>query len=156
MAQPITMALLSPLSGKMSDRIEPRYIASTGMALTCIILFLFSLLEQDTGMIRIVYYLILLGLGFALFSSPNMNAIMSSVEKRQLGIASGISATMRVLGQMFSMGIATLVISIFVGRVHITAGVHENLIESTQVAFIIFSVLCLLGLYASMVRGNVR
>lgn len=155
-AQPITMALVSPLSGRLSDRIEPRFIASTGMGITCVMLVLLSMLKQDTAFVQIIIYLVILGFGFASFSSPNMNAIMSSVEKRHLGIASGATGTMRVLGQMFSMGIATFLISVFVGRVPITVDVYENLLTSTRVAFIIFAVLCLFGLYASLVRGNVR
>jgi len=155
-AQPITMAIIAPLSGRLSDRIEPRFIASTGMGITGLMLVMLSLLKQDTPILQIVIYLAVLGFGFALFSSPNMNAIMGSVEKRHLGIASGATGTMRVLGQMLSMGIATLVISVFVGQVQITAAVHANLITSTRTAFIIFAVFCLTGLYASLVCGNVR
>jgi len=155
-AQPITMALVSPLSGKLSDRLEPRYIASTGMAITGAMLFLLSGIDAETSLVRIVICLLVLGFGFALFSSPNMNAIMSSVEKRQLGIASGISGTMRVLGQMLSMGIATLVLSMVVGRIQITPDAYEPLIDSVGVALRVFAVMCLVGLGASMVRGNVR
>jgi EmrB/QacA subfamily drug resistance transporter len=155
-AQPVTMALVSPLSGRLSDRLEPRYIASTGMLITAVMLMLLSRLNGSTDLVQIVGYLIVLGLGFALFSSPNMNAIMSSVEKRHLGTASGISGTMRVLGQIVSMGIATLVITAFVGRVKITAEVHANLVQATGWAFMIFAGLCLIGLYASLTRGDVR
>ena len=55
-----------------------------------------------------------MGIGFGLFSSPNSNAIMSSVEKRHLGVASGVVGTMRMVGQMMSMGIAMMLISLFI------------------------------------------
>jgi EmrB/QacA subfamily drug resistance transporter len=93
-AQPIVMAVFSPLSGRLSDRIEPRRIASAGMAVTAIGLFFLVFIGTETSNLFIVLILALLGFGFALFSSPNMNAIMSSVERRYLGIASGTVATM--------------------------------------------------------------
>ncbi len=54
-----------------------------------------------------------MGIGFALFSSPNSNAIMSSVEKKHLGVASGVVGTMRMVGQMLSMGIAMMLLARF-------------------------------------------
>ncbi len=104
MAQPLVMAAFSPIAGKLSDRIEPRRIASLGMALTAAGLFAMSLLETDTGIAFIVADLALLGFGFALFSSPNMNAIMSSVDKRFYGIASGTVGSVRLLGLCSAWG----------------------------------------------------
>ena len=155
-SQPITMALFSPFAGKLSDKIEPRIISTLGMLITCSMLLMLSFIQQDTSVIYIITCLLILGFGYALFSSPNMNAIMSSVDKRFLGIASGSAGTMRVLGQMFSMGVATLVMSMFMGRVQITESVYPDLIASTKAAFIIFCVLCFIGCFFSMVRGNVR
>jgi hypothetical protein len=97
-----------------------------------------------------------LGFGFALFSSPNMNAIMSSVAKRYYGIASGSVGTMRVLGQMLSMGIATLVFALFIGRAQITPELYPMLIRSVQIAFTIFSCLCAAGMFFSFSRGELR
>ncbi|MDY7038041.1 MAG: MFS transporter [Thermodesulfobacteriota bacterium] len=155
-AQPIIMAVFSPFAGKLSDRIEPRNVATFGMALTTIGLFLMTFLNIGTSLGYIMCSLILLGFGFALFSSPNTNAIMSSVEKRFFGIASGTVGTMRTLGMMVSMAIATLVFSIFIGRVQISPEKYPLLIKSISVAFIIFSILCFLGIFLSMTRGNLR
>jgi predicted MFS family arabinose efflux permease len=113
MAQPIIMAVFSPLSGKLSDRIEPRVIASLGMALTMLGLILLAFVGNNTVLIFIIISLMILGFGFALFSSPNMNAIMGSVDQRYYGIASGSVGSMRLLGQMLSMGIATLIFALF-------------------------------------------
>ena len=150
------MAAFSPFAGRFSDKIEPRFIASTGMAITCGMLFLLSFIQQSTSLFYIIGCLLTLGFGYALFSSPNMNAIMSSVENRYLGVASGSAGTMRVLGQMFSMGIATLTLSIFMGRVQITASQNLDLIRSIQSALIVFAILCLIGMFASLARGNIR
>ena len=155
-SQPIVQAVFSPFAGRLSDRIEPRIIASIGMTLSFIGLFLFTFLNENSTLQFIVANLILLGFGFALFSSPNTNAIMSSVEKRFYGLASGSVGTMRLLGMMISMGIATLIFAIFIGRVQITIEYYPVFIKSVKVAFIIFSILCFGGIFASLVRGRLR
>ena len=155
-SQPIVQAVFSPFAGRLSDRIEPRIIASIGMTLSFIGLFLFTFLNENSTLQFIVANLILLGFGFALFSSPNTNAIMSSVEKRFYGLASGSVGTMRLLGMMISMGIATLIFAIFIGRVQITIEYYPVFIKSVEVAFIIFSILCFGGIFASLVRGRLR
>jgi EmrB/QacA subfamily drug resistance transporter len=155
-AQPIVMALFSPLAGRLSDRIEPRLIASAGMSITVIGLIFFVFIGPHTSKAMIVLVLAFLGFGFALFSSPNMNAIMSSVEKRYLGIASGTVATMRLLGQMVSMAIAMVVFAIFIGREPITPANYDQFLKSVRVCFLIFSLLCTLGILFSFMRGELR
>jgi hypothetical protein len=104
----------------------------------------------------VIISLMVLGLGFALFSSPNMNAIMSSVPKKYYGIASGSVGTMRVLGHVLSMGIATLVFALFIGRARITPDLYPALISSVKIAFVIFSCLCAAGIFFSLSRGKLR
>ncbi len=155
-SQPVVMAIFSPLAGRLSDRIEPRIVASIGMALTTIGLFLFTFLEGETPLAFIVASLILIGFGYALFSSPNMNAIMSSVDKRSYGVASGMVGTMRLIGQMLSMGIAMLIFALYIGRVQITPEHYLLFLGSMRVAFIIFAALCFGGIFASLSRGKLR
>lgn len=155
-AQPIVMAVFSPLAGRLSDKIEPRIVASLGMALTSAGLLPFSFLKENSSLVFIVTNLIVLGFGFALFSSPNTNAIMSCVNKRFYGLASGSVGTMRLMGMMISMGIATLVFALYIGRVQITTEYYPTFVESVRVAFGIFFVLCICGVLASLARGNVR
>jgi EmrB/QacA subfamily drug resistance transporter len=155
MSQPVMMALFSPLAGRLSDRIEPRYIASLGMGLTATGLVLLSVLDETSEMTFLVACLILLGLGFALFSSPNMNAIMGAVQRRYYGVAAGAVGTMRLLGQMLSMGIATLIIASRMGRVA-TAAAPDLFVESTRIALWIFSALCAAGIFLSLARGRLR
>ena len=155
-AQPIIMAVFSPLSGKLSDRIEPRVIASAGMVLTMLGLVLLAFVGNNTFLIFIIISLMILGFGFALFSSPNMNAIMGSVDQRYYGIASGSVGTMRLLGQMLSMGIATLIFALFIGRAQITPEYYPALIKSVRVALVVFAGLCGVGIYFSLYRGRLR
>ena len=155
-AQPIVMAMFSPMAGKLSDKIEPRVIASLGMGLTTLGLILLALVNHHTTMLFVVISLMVLGFGFALFSSPNMNAIMSSVPKKYYGIASGSVGTMRVLGHMLSMGIATLVIALMIGRARITPDLYPALVSSVRIAFVIFACLCTAGTLFSFYRGELR
>ncbi len=155
-AQPITMAIFSPIAGRISDRIEPRLVATTGMTVTFLGLLLFSIIEETTSLHYMIFGLIVLGFGFALFSSPNTNAIMSSVEKRYYGIASGMFGTMRLLGQMFSLAIATTVFAVVIGPVEITPLYHPEFIISVKTGFLIFAALCFAGIFASIVRGKVH
>ena len=153
---PVMMAIFSPFAGRLSDRIEPRVIASLGMGFTAVGLVLLILLNNNSALVYIIVSLMILGFGFALFSSPNMNAIMSSVDKRFYGIASASVGTMRLLGQMFSMGIVTLIFALFIGRAQITPDYFPELIKSVQVAFIVFSSLCITGIFFSLYRGRLR
>jgi MFS family permease len=155
-AQPVMMALFSPFAGKLSDRVEPRVLASTGMGVTALALVLLTRIGAATGLGIIVACLMILGFGFALFSSPNMNAIMSSVEKRYYGVASGSVATMRLLGQMLSLGIVTLMFALMIGRVQITPEQHPAFLLSVRYALFIFFGLCLCGIYFSFSRGQLR
>jgi EmrB/QacA subfamily drug resistance transporter len=155
-AQPVVMAFFSPLAGRLSDRIEPRFISSAGMALTAMGLLLFSRVGTATGIIYIVATLMMLGFGFALFSSPNMNAIMGSVEKKYFGIASGTVAAMRLLGQMTSMAIAMVIFAVFIGREQITPSNYELFLKSLKLSFLIFAFLCVLGIFFSITRGKLR
>lgn len=155
-SQPVVQAIFSPFAGWLSDRIEPRIVASIGMALTTIGLFLLTFLNEKTALEFIVCSLILLGLGFALFSSPNTNAVMSSIEKKFYGVASAMLGTMRLTGQTLSIGIATLIFAIYIGRVQITPEYYYSFLISVEVAFIIFAFLCLIGIFASLVRGKMR
>lgn len=158
-AQPIMQAVFSPLTGRLSDRIEPRIVASAGMSLCVVGLALFALMTPDTPLIYIIAGLMFIGLGFALFSSPNTNAIMSSVERCDYGVASGMVSTMRLIGQMMSLGIAMLTFSVIMGRVEIKPGdqaFNSVLMPGIKTAFVIFAVLCVIGLFASLARGNLR
>jgi len=153
-SQPIAMTLLSPAAGKLSDKINPGIIASTGMGLTASGLVLLCFIKETTPNYLIVLLLIMMGIGFGLFSSPNSNAIMSSVEKRHLGVASGVVGTMRMVGQMMSMGIAMMLISLYIGKQTINPATYPGLISGMRTGFLIFSILSVFGIFASLARNE--
>jgi EmrB/QacA subfamily drug resistance transporter len=146
-SQPIFMTIVSPIAGRLSDKIEPRILASIGMTLSVIGLGLFVTIGSESSLTFVIMNLVILGIGFGLFSSPNTNAVMSSVRKEVYGIATATLGTMRLTGQMLSMGIVMLIFSLNVGRIQITPEYYPQFLASMRMAFIVF---------ASLARGKVR
>ena len=79
---------------------------------------------------------------------------MGAVEGKAYGVASATVATMRQIGMMMSMGITMLVFAVRIGRVEITAEYYSAFLESMRFAFLVFSVLCFGGIFASLARGK--
>ncbi|HCE56746.1 MAG TPA: MFS transporter [Prolixibacteraceae bacterium] len=153
-AQPIVMALFSPVTGRLSDRIQPRYLATAGMTMCTIGLAAFAFLTESTPIALIVILLFWVGTGFALFSSPNMNTIMSSVQKNQLGLASGSASTMRVVGQITSMTIATLFFAILFNKQAVETVSNPLFLKALKFGFITFATISVAGIYFSFNRGK--
>ncbi|MBM3293927.1 MAG: MFS transporter [Candidatus Aminicenantes bacterium] len=155
-AQPAVMAVFSPLAGRLSDRVEPRLLASAGMGLSSVGLFLLSFLGRTSSLTSVGASLVVLGIGFALFSSPNTNAVMSSVEKRSYGVASATLGTARLTGMMLSMGAAMLVFALYLGKTAIMPEVFPRYLAALRTAFVLFGALCAAGVFVSLARGNLN
>jgi len=153
-AQPALQTVFSPFAGRLSDRIQPRIVVSIGMTMTVVGLAALAFLRVETPLVLIIAILAWLGVSFALFSSPNTNAIMSAVDRRFYGVASGTLATMRTVGQMTSMGVAMLLMSLYIGNVAISPANAGRFLLMTRVAFGFFAGLCVLGVFASLARGD--
>jgi len=153
-AQPIMMAVFSPVAGILSDRIEPRIVASLGMAITTVGLLMLVFVSSDVGLGFVIISLIVLGFGFGFFSSPNTNAVMGSVDRKSYGVASGMLGTMRLTGQAISMGMALLLFALYIGRVQITPEYYPLFLKSMRTAFIIMAAICFGGIFASIARGK--
>ena len=156
MIQPLTMAVLSPFAGRLSDRMEPRIIASAGMAVTATGLALLAGLNGMTSLYYLIGALVITGVGFSMFSSPNVNAIMGSVEKRFYGSAAGSVATVRVLGQMNSMVLVTLIFALVIGQVEIQPENYMDLQFAIRLCFAIAAGLCIPGIVFSLSRGRMH
>lgn len=156
LAQPVVMAVLSPLAGRLSDRIEPRRVASLGMALSAAGLALFVGLGETTPIGWVVAGLLLLGTGFGLFSSPNSNAVMSAVAPRDYGVASATLGTMRLVGQALSMAAAAAITAARLGESRLGDAPVAALLGAQRTAFGLFALLCAAGIAASLARGRVR
>lgn len=153
-SQPIVMTLVSPFAGRLSDRIESRIVASAGMAIVAAGLFLLAYVGEKTPLSLIVGALVVLGAGFGLFSSPNTNAVMGSVERALYGVASALLATMRLTGQMLSMAVAMLTLAAFAGREPLSPERHAGLEVALRAAFLLFGLFCTAGVFASLARGS--
>jgi EmrB/QacA subfamily drug resistance transporter len=155
-SQPIIQAILSPYAGRLSDKVEPRIVSSIGMAVTVVGMLFFVFLNEKTSLAVIIVGLVLLGAGLALFSSPNINAVMSSVEKKFYGLASATLGTMRLVGQTLSMATLTLIFTVSIGKAQITPEYYPLFLKGVRVAFVIFAVLSFAAIFASLARGKVR
>jgi EmrB/QacA subfamily drug resistance transporter len=150
----VLMAIFTPIAGRISDRIEPRLVASVGMSLNCVTLLLLTFVNAGTALWYIVVALAVNGLGIGFFSSPNTNAIMSSVAKKSLGVAAGTLGTMRTAGMMVSMGTIMILFSLYIGRAEITAEFHPQFLASMRTGFIISAALSVLGLASQLVARS--
>jgi EmrB/QacA subfamily drug resistance transporter len=155
-SQPSMQAILTPFTGRMSDKIEPRIVSSFGMIILMLGLVLFAFIGSSTPMYLIILNLLFLGCGYALFVSPNTNAVMASVERKFLGVASGTLATMRVIGQTLSMGIVMFVFALWIGRVQITEAYSGQFLHSIKIIFVIFASLAFLGVFACLASGRMH
>ena len=152
MIQPIVQATFSPLCGRLADRFSAASVATLGMALCAVGLGIAASITADTSISLIMIMLATLGLGFALFSSPNISVIMGSVPPRYLGIASGLNSTMRTLGMMASMTIITVIFSIFMAGHAVTPQTQPQFLASMHTALLTFSALCVVGIFFSIAR----
>ena len=152
----VVIVIVSPFAGRLSDRYEPRRVAALGMVFSFFAVLLFVFVNEGTALWIIVFALALSGLGVAFFSSPNTNAIMSSVKRQFFGVAAGTQGTMRSTGMMMSMGIVMILFSIFIGETGIIPENYPAFLMSMKLAFIIFSVLSFGGIFAQLVGDKSR
>lgn len=150
--QPLIMALLSPVAGRLSDRFSPFRMSSLGMALCAAGTFMFIFTGLQTHLVFIIVALVVTGLGFAMFSSPNTNAVMSCVEKEDYGVASSILATMRSIGHTFSMVIVTITVTVLASDMALADVPADVLIKVIRVSFIVFTAICIAGVFISLKR----
>jgi EmrB/QacA subfamily drug resistance transporter len=156
LTQPGISAIVSPLAGRLSDRTEPRVISSIGVLITALGLVALALLTPASSTAYLVGCLLAMGFGFSLFSSPNANAIMSGVERKLYGVAGGVVATMRILGQLGSMGVVAAAFALTLGRTEITPETYGALGDALRLSFVLGALLCVPALWCSLARGRLH
>ena len=135
---------------------QPGQIASVGMAISAVGLFCLSMLDATTSVGVILALLILLGVGVGLFSSPNTTAIMASVEMRFYGSASAMTAMMRSLGMMLSMGAVLVVFAVIMGSTAVTPTIFPEFLRSLHLIFLAFGTLSAFGVVLSLLRNRLQ
>ena len=152
--QGIAMALLAPFSGRLSDRIQPRNIATTGCIVVTLGFLMLAQLDMHTTQLYIGGSLFLIGIGMGLFTSPNNNAVVSAVDARDLGVATATMNLARVMGNLIGMGVVNLLMNLNLGDKQIIP-IHYGLLESTiSTAIIISLAYVLVGGFLSAMRGS--
>lgn len=147
MLSPCVMAITAPIAGRMADQYSPRGIAALGAFCVMVSLLMATTVTIETELAYLVAILMIQGLGFGLFSAPNMSLILHSVEQEQLSMASALSAKMRSLGMVASMAIVTVFLSVYMGSGPIAEGgdyVHGMLfgyLSVLEFSFIVHAVL---------------
>ena len=140
----------------IASLVQPRIIDSSGMLLSA--LGLLALAAQPAGgaLWPVVVSLMTVGVGFALFAAPNMSSIMGSVPPKMLASAGSLASSVRVIGQMFSMALVTLVMALVMGRVPIEPASYTALGRAISVSFVVAAGLCLIAMALSLARGNMQ
>lgn len=152
--QPAVMTVIAPVAGRLSDRFPSQKVAAIGMAFACAALVIFVFLTDTTSLVLIIFTLVIFGIGAGFFASPNVNAVMGSVDKAYLGVASGTQATMRSGGMTLSIGIVMILFTIFMGDVQITPECYPGFLTSAKIGFAICAALCFGGIFAQLVGKN--
>jgi len=148
---PALMTLIAPFSGKLSDRIEPQKLASLGMVFVTVAIFILIFLDKSTPLYIIIVSMVLQGIGYGIFSSPNTNSIMGSVPRKFASLASATVSTVRVIGQTMSLGMLTVIFAVIMGSVPIIPKYFPLLIVSSQIACVFSTILCFIAVIASLV-----
>lgn len=151
---PVFQTILSPAAGRLSDRYSPFVLTSCGMAISAAGIFAFVFIREGYPLPLIIGALTVIGIGFAFFSSPNTNAIMSSVEKKDYSIASSVTATSRSIGHTLSMAVVTTVVAVTIGNITLAEASAVAVLHAMRISFIIFTVFCIAGIFFSAKRKN--
>lgn len=165
-AVPLTIGLVSPVSGYLSDIFGSRALSSLGLGIASAGLWFLADLKPHTSVHGIIWPLVIAGLGQALFQTPNNNAMMGSVPPNRVGTASGFLATVRVLGQGFSVALAGAIFTSLGGA---KAGVmlsqkgaaglaplQNTFIHAYHMALMTCMIIATIGVLTSLMRGRAR
>jgi len=105
---PLVVAIMAPIGGRLSDRYPVGILGGIGLALLGIGMVLLATLPPEPGIANIVWRMVLCGIGFGFFQTPNLRALMASAPSHRSGSASGIVATARLTGQTLGAALAAL------------------------------------------------
>jgi EmrB/QacA subfamily drug resistance transporter len=152
--QALAMAIMAPLSGKLADRFQPRLVATLGCAIVACGLFALSGMRLDTSATYIAGSLLLIGIGFGLFSTPNNNAIMGATKAHELGAASASMNLARTIGNLISMSLVNLMVHYYIGDAQFSEAQNPALILTVELAVNMSLVFVVIACVISGLRGR--
>jgi EmrB/QacA subfamily drug resistance transporter len=156
MVQAFAMALLAPIAGKLSDRIQPRVIATVGCTCVAVGFFMLCQLGFNTPTVYVSTALFFIGIGFGLFSAPNHNAVMSSVPSDEVGVASATISLARVCGNLIGISLINLLVHLLLEDNQITPELYDQLLVMIRYAMVISSTVVVAAVLFSASRGTVK
>lgn len=154
MVQAIAMALLAPFAGKISESVQPRIISTAGCVCVATGFITLSQLGFDTSTAYVSTSLFCIGIGFAMFSAPNNNAVMSSVHRNEVGVAAATLSLARVSGNLIGISLINLLVHLILGDARIVAELYPELLSTLRYALTLASVFVVLATLLSASRGR--
>ena len=119
---PLTLMILSPVSGRLSDRFGPRGVATVGLIILMAGEYAISGIHLEMPYLDVIWRIILFGAGLGFFLAPNNNAIMSSVSSHRRGVAAGLLGLFRYTGQSMGVALSGVLFHLFSGHSHLPDG----------------------------------
>jgi EmrB/QacA subfamily drug resistance transporter len=156
LVQALSMAVIAPFSGKLADKFQPRLVATLGCVIVACGLLVLSLMNTQTSVTYITSSLLLIGLGFGLFSTPNNNAIMGGVKRHEVGAASASMNLSRTLGNLFGMSLVNLMVHYYLGDAQFTQEQNPALIQTVEMALNMSLAFVVIACLMSAFRGRSR
>ncbi|OTN86321.1 drug resistance transporter, EmrB/QacA family protein [Enterococcus sp. 7E2_DIV0204] len=159
MVFPLLMVVGSPISGFLTDKIGTKLLTFSGLFLLSVTSLMYMFLNQGTP---VWYYILatgIMGLGNALFQSPNNTTVMSSVAKEDLGVAGSMNSFARNLGMVLGIALATTILYNAMSAVYgqrVTTFISERpdiFIFGMRITFLGSFILCLTALGLTLFRS---
>ena len=160
----LSMMIMAPISGRLSDKFGSRELSSIGLFISAIGMLGLVWITPETSVLSLSIWMFISGLGSGMFFSPNTNAIMSAVPIERRGIAGGVRVMMNNAGNVMSIAIAMAIIStsidtkalhgLFTGTQVGSAGIAvSKFISGLQFAFGISLIISIIAAVISYLRG---
>ena len=144
--QPVSQAILSLVAAKLVDRVKPHLLSMIGLVAATIGIILFAFIARHTSLWIILAGLFLVASGWAFFLPTNMNDAIGSVSPKYYGTASGMIASIRQLGMMFSVSVTMFIFSSCMGDVQVTPEYFDLFLKSVRISFWALTALCVTGI----------
>ena len=155
---PLVLSVLAPVSGHVSDKIGSELLTFIGLLLISLGLFLMSTLTEQSSLMTMVIFIVILSAGMGLFQSPNNSLIMSTVGRHQLGIAGSINALVRNMGMVCGIALATTLLYGSMSEelgyrvTDYVAGQNGAFINGMRNVYLTAAVICFVGAILTLLR----
>jgi EmrB/QacA subfamily drug resistance transporter len=127
-ADSVIIMIMAPIAGALSDRLGSRLLCTIGCAIVALAQFFLATLDIHASLLRIMFPLVIWGVGWALFNAPNQSSILGAVSPDKIGAAAGMIATTARAGG--AMGV-TLSATLF-GHLVAAAGLSSTQVSSPE------------------------